>query len=112
MYFVPLRHYPKVNPIPALHTCSTCIRAYLGGHYYALYAELNDFLDRTGVDAAQPAIITSPDSPSSARELPASASGNALHDLQQMLAARLPAAGAAPATGAAANCSASRRSNN
>src|SRR5574343_1143024 len=78
------------------------IEAYLGENLPALYAELNDFLDRAGVDAAQPAIITSPDSPSSARELPASASGNALHDLQQMLAARLPAAGAAPATGGAA----------
>ena len=80
------------------------IEAYLGENLPALYAELNDFLDRAGVDAAQPAIITSPDSPSSARELPASASGNALHDLQQMLAARLPAAGAAtaPTAGGAA----------
>jgi hypothetical protein len=81
------------------------IEAWLNQNLPALYAELNDFLERNGIDAAQPAIITAPDSPTAAREVPAAAlSGNALQALQQALAGRLPAVpeGATPAAGGAA----------
>ena len=81
------------------------IETYLGQNLPALYAELNDLLERAGVNAAQPAIITSPDSPTAARETAPALSSNALQALQQALAANLaPAAGLAPAgSGAAAS---------
>ena len=77
---------------------------YLRQNLPGLYAELNAFLDSAGIDAAQPAIITSPDSPTSAREVPAAATGNALDNLQQLLAARLPGMpeGGTPVSGGAA----------
>ena len=80
------------------------IEAWLSQNLPALYAELNDFLERNGIDAAQPAIISAPDSPTAAKEAPAALSGNALQALQQALVARLPAApeGATPVAGGAA----------
>lgn len=80
------------------------IEANLNQNLPALYAELNDFLERNGIDAAQPAIITSLDSPTTAREVPAALSGNALQALQQALVAQLPAApeGSATVSGGAA----------
>lgn len=69
----------------------------------ALYAEINDFMDRGGVEAAQPGIIGSPEGPASA-ESPA-APANALLALQQRLLASLPGAAElppAPAGGGAA----------
>ncbi|MDE2440248.1 MAG: DUF1631 family protein, partial [Betaproteobacteria bacterium] len=80
------------------------IEANLTENLPALYAELNDFLDRGGVEAAQPAIISSPDSPTSAREIPAAITGNALQALQQALLSQLPVApeGMAPTAGGAA----------
>ena len=80
------------------------IEANLSENLPALYAELNDFLDRGGIEAAQPAIISSPDSPTAAREVPAAITGNTLQALQQALLARLPATpeGTAPITGGAA----------
>lgn len=80
------------------------IEANLNQNLPALYAELNDFLERNGIDAAQPAIITSPDSPTAAREVPTALSGNALQALQQALVAQLPAGpeGGAPVPGGAA----------
>ncbi len=82
------------------------LEAWLKQNLPALYAELNDFLERKGIDAAQPAIISAPDSPTAARDVPTATSGiagNALQALQQALLARLPAApeGAAPVTGGA-----------
>lgn len=80
----------------------TCLRQNLPG----LYAELNAFLEKAGIDAAQPAIITAADSPTQTREAPALSASNALAGLQQLLSARLPAephASAAPAGGAAAS---------
>lgn len=64
--------------------------AYLRQNLPALYTELNAFLESAGIDTAQPAIVTAPGGPTSARETPA-ATGNALEGLQQLLAARLPA---------------------
>jgi len=64
--------------------------AYLRQNLPALYTELNAFLESAGIDTAQPAIVTAPGGPTSARETPAAA-GNALEGLQQLLAARLPA---------------------
>lgn len=80
------------------------LETWLGQNLPALYAGLNDFLERKGIDAAQPAIISAPDSPTAAKEAPATLSGNALQALQQALVARLPAApeGAAPVAGGAA----------
>lgn len=81
---------------------------YLRQNLPGLYAELNDFLDRAGIDAAQPAIVSSPDSPQAARDLPskpAALSGNALQALQQVLLANLPTqpeGAAAPQSGGAA----------
>lgn len=63
---------------------------YLRQNLPALYAELNTFLETAGIDAAQPAIITSPDSPTNAKVAAPAATGNALENLQQLLAARLP----------------------
>lgn len=80
--------------------------AYLRQNLPGLYAELNAFLENAGIDAAQPAIITAPDSSTQAREIPAAMTGNALEGLQQLLAARLaalPEAAASPSGGAAAN---------
>lgn len=73
----------------------------------ALYAEINDFLDRGGVAAAQSSIVTAQEGPLR-RERPAPAE-NSLRALQQTLQARLPegstAAANPPATtgGAAAS---------
>lgn len=79
------------------------IETYLGQNLPTLYAELNDLLERAGVHAAQPAIITSPDSPTAARDTAPALSGNALQALQQALAANLaPAAAATTAGGGAA----------
>lgn len=79
------------------------IETYLGQNLPGLYAELNDLLERAGINAAQPAIITSPDSPTTARETVPTLSNNALQALQQALAANLaPAAAMAPASGGAA----------
>ncbi|MFZ2971878.1 MAG: DUF1631 family protein [Ferribacterium limneticum] len=69
----------------------------------ALYAEINDFMDRGGVEAAQPTIIGSQEGPASA-ESPATPA-NALLALQQRLLASLPGAAElppAPAGGGAA----------
>src|SRR5574343_1739629 len=67
------------------------IEAFVTQNLPALYAELNAFLDRAGVDAAQPAIVTSPDSPATAREVSGPVvSSTALQALQQALAAHLP----------------------
>ena len=82
--------------------------SYLRQNLPGLYAELNDFLDRAGIETAQPTIVTSPDSPQTAREAPpATLSVNALQALQQALLANLPtqAAGSTPlaGSGAAAN---------
>ncbi|MBS1144717.1 MAG: hypothetical protein H6R14_2123 [Proteobacteria bacterium] len=65
----------------------------------ALYAEINDFLDRNGIDAAQPAIITAKEgavaatAPDAAPAIPE----NALLALQQTLLARVPGLADAPA---------------
>lgn len=77
---------------------------YLRQNLPGLYAELNDFLDRAGVETAQPAIVTSPDSPATSREQPAGLSSNALLALQQALLANLPAqsASAQPQLGGSA----------
>ncbi|MBU1362670.1 MAG: DUF1631 domain-containing protein [Gammaproteobacteria bacterium] len=67
----------------------------------ALYAEINDFMDRKGVDAASPSIIGSQEGPTSTE--PSSTPDNALLALQQRLLASLPRAGElAPAAGGAA----------
>lgn len=56
-----------------------------------LYAEINDFLDRAGVEAAQPSIVSAPDN---SKAKPAAApqviSENALLALQQALLSQLP----------------------
>lgn len=64
--------------------------AYLRQNLPPLYTELNAFLENAGIDTAQPAIVTAPGGPTSARENPA-ATSDALAGLQQLLAARLPA---------------------
>lgn len=56
----------------------------------ALYAEINDFMDRGGIEAAQPAIIGSQDGPTASES--AAAPANALLALQQRLGAGLPGA--------------------
>ena len=55
----------------------------------ALYAEINDFMDRKGIDAAQPTIIGSQDSPTTPDAGPG-VRENALLALQQSLIARVP----------------------
>ena len=55
----------------------------------ALYAEINDFMDRKGIDAAQPTIIGSQDSPTTPDAGPG-VRENALLALQQSLLARVP----------------------
>lgn len=60
----------------------------------ALYAEVNDFMDRGGVEAAQPSVIGSPEGPASA-ESPATPA-NALLALQQRLLASVPGAAEMP----------------
>lgn len=74
----------------------TCLRQNLPG----LYAELNDFLERGGIETAQPGIVTTAES---TRTSPAR-SENTLLALQQALLAHLPAtpAGAAMGGGGAA----------
>ena len=63
----------------------------------ALYAELNDFLERGGIETAQPSIVGASESPAALKEAPLKAE-NALLALQQALFAHLPAA---PAGGGA-----------
>ena len=55
----------------------------------ALYAEINDFMDRNGIEAAQPTIIGSQDSPTTPDAGPG-VRENALLALQQSLLARVP----------------------
>lgn len=74
----------------------SCLRENLPG----LYAELNDFLERGGVETAQPSIVGAAESPAAAKAGPAR-SENALLALQQALLAHLPAAPAGGATGSA-----------
>lgn len=81
------------------------IETYLGQNLPGLYAELNDLLERAGVNAAQPVIITSPDSPATARETAPANSNNASQALQQALAANLPPATAMAPTGSGAAAS-------
>jgi len=56
----------------------------------ALYAEINDFMDRRGIEAALPTIIGSQDSPTTPDNAPAGIPENALLALQQTLLARVP----------------------
>lgn len=75
------------------------LEGHLLAHLPALYATINDFLDKSGVDAAQPNIVTAQDTsrqtpPDTATALPA---GNLLLALQQSLAAQMPVAPAASA---------------
>lgn len=65
----------------------TCLREKLPG----LYAELNDFLERGGVETAQPSIVGAAESPAAGKEA-ALKTENALLALQQALFAHLPAA--------------------
>src|SRR5574343_1332904 len=66
------------------------VETWLNQNLPALYAELNDYLEGNGIDAAQPAIITASGTPAANREVPAAISGNALQALQQALMARMP----------------------
>ncbi len=66
------------------------LESYLGRNLPGLYAELNDFLDRRGVEAAQPTIVTAPEGPVVAKEFPAR-QNDALQALQQTLLGDLPA---------------------
>jgi len=60
-------------------------------HLPALYAAINDFLDRAGVDAAQPTIVTSQDTARKpAAETAPGISENLLLALQQSLLAQVP----------------------
>ncbi|NTV68681.1 MAG: DUF1631 domain-containing protein [Azonexaceae bacterium] len=70
------------NKMELLDRVEACLLAGLP----ALYAEINDFMDRGGVEAAQPKIIGSKEGPATA-DAP-SVSGNALLALQQALLAR------------------------
>jgi hypothetical protein len=89
---------------------------YLRQNLPGLYAELNDFLDRAGIETAQPAIVTSPDSPANRPRAARQLSNNALQALQQALLANLPAQAAGarrwPAAARRPTCSASPPSNN
>lgn len=62
------------------------IEVYLLANLPGLYAEINDFLDRGGIEAAQATILGSPDGPKQADQ----SSANPLLALQQLLLARLP----------------------
>lgn len=62
------------------------IEVYLLANLPGLYAEINDFLDRGGIEAAQATIVGSPDGPKQADQ----SSPNPLLALQQQLLARLP----------------------
>lgn len=55
----------------------------------ALYAEINDFLDRAGVDPAQPVIVGAPESKTKPAESGEDA-GNGLQALQQAVLSQLP----------------------
>jgi hypothetical protein len=61
----------------------------------ALYAEVNDFMDRSGIEAAQPSIVSNQESQASP-EAPAAVPQNALLALQQTLLARVPGGLASP----------------
>lgn len=80
------------------------LEGHLLAHLPTLYATINDFLDKSGVDAAQPSIVTAQDTsrktPPETTALPPA--GNLLLALQQSLAAQMPAA---PATAALAGSS-------
>ncbi|WP_310493316.1 DUF1631 family protein [Dechloromonas sp.] len=71
----------------------------------ALYAEVNDFMDRGGVEAAQPSIIGSQEGPASP-ESPAT-QANALLALQQRLLASVPGAAEMPQVQAGGGAAAS-----
>lgn len=71
----------------------------------ALYAEINDFMDRKGVEAAPPSIIGTQEGPARA-EAP-STPDNALLALQQRLLASLPGAAETPLVPAAGGAAAS-----
>jgi hypothetical protein len=62
----------------------------------ALYAEINDFLDRGGVETAQPSIVSTQENPPAGRR--PQNTENALLALQQSLLTRLPVAPPAAAT--------------
>jgi hypothetical protein len=71
------------------------IEGYLAQNLPALYAEINDFLDRGGVETAQPSIVgTQENSPAGRRP---QSTENSLLALQNTLLARLPVAPAAAA---------------
>ncbi len=57
----------------------------------ALYAEIDDFLDLAGIEAAQAGIVTSPESPKKGDSITSTAEGGSLLALQQALLSRLPA---------------------
>src|SRR5574343_693342 len=76
------------------------IEGYLVQNLPALYAEINDFLDRGGVEAAQPSIVGTQETPQAARR--PQNPDNPLHALQQTLLARLPVASAVAALPGAA----------
>lgn len=71
----------------------------------ALYAEINDFMDRGGVEAAQPTIIGSQEGPASAKSPAAPA--NALLALQQRLLAGVPGTAELPQASAGGGAAAS-----
>jgi hypothetical protein len=66
------------------------IEASLQENLPALYAEINAFLDRAGIEAAQPVIVSSPENPRRAAPETSSTPTNAPLALQQALRSRLP----------------------
>lgn len=72
----------------------------------ALYAEINDFMDRNGIGAAQPTIIGSQDSPTTPDAGPG-VRENALLALQQSLLARVPSLADSPQMPASGGAAAS-----
>jgi len=71
----------------------------------ALYAEINDFMDRGGVEAAQPSIVNSKEGPTGGVRPPLAE--NALLALQQAILARMPGAADSPQVPASAGAAAS-----
>ena len=59
----------------------------------ALYAEINDFMDRSGIEAAQPSIISNQEGQAATPEPAPAIPENALLALQQTLLARVPGIG-------------------
>jgi hypothetical protein len=72
----------------------------------ALYAEINNFMERNGIEAAQPTIISSQDSPTTPDTAPG-VPENALLALQQSLLARVPSLGDSPQMPASGGAAAS-----